>query len=316
MNQPVGVIPSVILPSNYASEHVRVEYQENRKTIILTLCPKPRPCVTRAVLDGLQTASQWIRDINAKTPDAIRHMILASDWDGVFSLGGDLDLFVSCIINGDREQLLTYALDCVRVGHVFHTGFEGTLSTTSVIAGQALGGGLEGAACCQTIIAEKGSVLQLPEIKFGMFPGMGAISYLSRRSPGPHVRRMVETGAPLDIDEAYAIRMVDELTPKGHGLLTAHKVNEGLSQAFHGRMATRYALALAQGPSLQELESIARSWVDVAFKIDLRDMRLMSRLANHQLRLGSVRNVVDSKPQGIPHGDVRVDGLMAFAVAS
>ncbi len=64
----------------------------------------------------------------------------------------------------------------MRVGHVFHTGFEGTVSTTAVIAGQALGGGLEGAACCQTIIAEQGSTLQLPEIKFGMFPGMGAIS--------------------------------------------------------------------------------------------------------------------------------------------
>jgi hypothetical protein len=52
-------------------------------------------------------------------------------------------------------------------------------------------------------------------------------------------------------------------------------------------MATRYALALAQGPSLHELETIARTWVDVAFKIDLRDMKLMNRLANQQLRLGS-----------------------------
>jgi DSF synthase len=303
MIQPTGPFTTSILPSNFASEHVRVEYQEERKTIILTLCPQPRPCVTRAVLDGLQTASQWIRDINTKTPDTIRHMILASDWDGVFSLGGDLDLFVSCIMSGDREQLLTYALDCVRVGHVFHTGFEGTLSTTSVIAGQALGGGLEGAACCQTIIAEKGSVLQLPEIKFG--------SYLSRRSPGPHVRRMVETGAPLEVEEAYDIRMVDELTPKGHGLLTAHKVNAGLSQAFHGRMATRYALALAQGPSLQELESIARSWVDVAFKIDLRDMRLMNRLASSQLRLSGMQAAVDVKPQPVPAA-----GVFAFAVAS
>jgi DSF synthase len=311
MIQPTGPCATSILPSNYASEHVRVEYQEERKTIILTLCPQPRPCVTRAVLDGLHTASQWIRDINTKTPDTIRHMVLASDWDGVFSLGGDLDLFVSCIMSGDREQLLTYALDCVRVGHVFHTGFEGTLSTTSVIAGQALGGGLEGAACCQTIIAEKGSVLQLPEIKFGMFPGMGAISYLSRRSPGPHVRRMVETGAPLDVEEAYTIRMVDELTPKGHGLLTAHKVNAGLSQAFHGRMATRYALALAQGPSLQELESIARSWVDVAFKIDLRDMRLMNRLASSQLRLSGMQAVVAVEPQIVPAG-----GVFAFAAAS
>lgn len=283
-------------PGNFASEHVRVEYNEERRTAIFSLCPRLRPCVTREVLDGLQKATRWLRDLNSQAPDSVRHMILASDREGVFSLGGDLDLFVSCIANGDRDTLLTYALDCVRIGHVFHTGFEGTVSTTSVIAGQALGGGLEGAACCQTIIAEQGSTLQLPEIKFGMFPGMGAISYLTRRAPGPHVRRMVETGEPIDLKEAYDVRMIDELAPRGLGVATAHRVNAGLAQGFHARMATRYALALAQGPTVGELESIAHAWVDVAFKIDLRDMRLMNRLANQQLRLGGLRAVTE--PEG------------------
>ncbi len=280
---------SPAFPSNFASEHVRIEFNPERKTVIFTLCPTRRPCVTREVLDGLRTASLWLRDLNAREPDSVRHMILASDRAGVFSLGGDLDFFVACIVAGDRDSLMTYALDCVRVGHVFHTGFEGTVSTTSVIAGQALGGGLEGAACCQTIIAEQGSTLQLPEIKFGMFPGMGAISYLSRRAPGPHVRRMVETGEAIDLQEAYSVRMIDELTPRGLGIAAAHRINAGLAQGFHARMATRHALALAQGPTLAELESIAHAWVDVAFKINLRDMRLMHRLATQQLKLGSQR---------------------------
>jgi DSF synthase len=304
-------VGGLALPGNYASQHVRVEYAPDIKTVVLTLCPTPRPCVTRAVLDGLHTASLWIRDLNLRSPDSVRHMILASDWQGVFSLGGDLDFFVSCIMQGDREQLETYALDCVRVGHVFHTGFEGTIATTSVISGQAMGGGLEGAACCQTIIAERGSTLQLPEIKFGMFPGMGAISYLSRRAPGALVRRMVETGDAIDLQEAYDVRMIDELPPLGLGMATAHRVNASLSQGFHGRMATRYALALAQGPTLNELETIARTWVDVAFKIDLRDMKLMNRLANHQLRLvsGAARPFADD--------EIRVPtGAFAFAAAA
>jgi DSF synthase len=298
-------------PGNFASQHVRIEFQEDRKTAVLTLCPSPRPCVTRAVLDGLHTASGWIRDANRLAPDTVRHMILASDGDNVFSLGGDLDLFVSCILNRDRDQLLTYALDCVRIGHVFHTGFEGTVSTSSVIAGLAMGGGLEGAACCQTIIAEQGSTLQLPEIKFGMFPGMGAISYLSRRSPGPHVRRMVESGDAIDLQTAYDIRMVDELTPRGLGIARAHQINATLAQGFHGRMATRYALAMAQGPSLNELESIARAWVDVAFKIDLRDMKLMNRLASYQLRM----RPADPAP-GTPQDAGVPANVFAFAAAA
>jgi DSF synthase len=273
-------------PSSFPTEHVRIEYDEARQTLIMALCPSPRPCATPETIEGTRIAMNWVRDLNGRRPDSVRHVILVSDTPGVFSLGGDLDLFVSCIEKGDRGTLMRYALNCVRTGHMFQTGLNGTISTTSVVAGQALGGGLEGAACCQTIIAEEGSTLQLPEIKFGMFPGMGAISYLTRRAPGRHVRQMVETGEPIDLQEAYSVRMVDELAAPGQGIATAHRINERLSQGFHARMATRYALALAQGPTLGELESIAHAWVDVAMKIDLRDMRLMHRLAAHQLRLG------------------------------
>jgi DSF synthase len=276
---------SIVFQSEYPSEHVRVEYLADRKTAIIYLSPRPRACVTRKVLDGVHTSLRWIRGANEAAADTIRHVILTSDTPGIFSLGGDLELFASCIMRGDRETLLTYALDCVHMGHVFNNGFEGTISTTSVVRGLALGGGLEGAACCQTIICEEGSVLQLPEIKFGMFPGMGAISYLTRRAPAPQVRRMVETGEAIDLAEARAIGMIDELTSRDGAMAIAHRRNERLSQGFHGRMATRYAMSLAQGPSLHELETIARSWVDVAFKIDLRDLRLMQRLAGQQLRL-------------------------------
>jgi DSF synthase len=298
-------------PSNFPSTHVRIEYLEELKTGILILCPSPRPCVTRQVLDGLKLGSQWIRDLNRQEPGSVHHMILASDWSGVFSLGGDLDLFVACISSGNREQLQDYALDCVRIGYAFYTGFDGTVSTTSVVSGLALGGGLEGAACCQTIIAERGSTLQLPEIRFGMFPGMGAISYLSRRVPGAPLRRMVDTGDAINLQEAYDIRMIDELTPLGQGMATAHRVNASLSQGFHARMATRYALALAQGPTLAELETIARTWVDVAFKVDLRDTRLMTRLASQQLRLGAEPGKERLR------GDVAVpSGVFAFAKAA
>jgi DSF synthase len=281
-----------LFPSDRPSAHVRFEHLPQRKTAVIILSPSPRACVTRLVLDGVHVALRWIRAANAAVPDTIRHVILTSDTPGVFSLGGDLDHFADCIRRGDRDTLMTYALDCVHMGHVFNTGFEGTISTTSVVRGLALGGGLEGAACCQTIICEEGSVLQLPEIKFGMFPGMGAISYLTRRAPPQQVRRMVETGEAVDLAAAHVVGMIDDVTVQGAGMATAHRRNERLSQGFHGRMATRYAMALAQGPSLHELETIAKSWVDVAFKIDLRDLKLMQRLAGQQLRLAAQQNQV------------------------
>jgi DSF synthase len=307
---PLG---GVFFQSEFASEHVRFTYDAGRRTAVIILSPRPRACVTRKVLDGVHVALGWIRAANAGGADAVRHVILTSDTPGIFSLGGDLDNFADCILRGDRETMLKYALDCVHMGHVFNTGFEGTVSTTSVVKGLALGGGLEGAACCQTIICEEGSVLQLPEIKFGMFPGMGAISYLTRRAPAQDVRRMVETGEAADLGSALRIGMIDDVTPVGAGMAAAHQRNERLAQGFHGRMATRYAMALAQGPSLMELETIARSWVDVAFKIDPRDIKLMLRLANQQLRLGPHR-----EPERTAGEEPGVAGgqIYAFAAAS
>jgi DSF synthase len=143
-----------------------------------------------------------------------------------------------------------------------------------------------------------------------MFPGMGAISYLTRRAPATDVRRMVETGEAVDLKAALRIGMIDDLTPVGAGMAAAHQRNERLAQGFHARMATRYALALAQGPSLAELETIARSWVDVAFKIDPRDIRLMQRLAGQQLKLPSARTPERDEPAA---GGGRI---YAFAAAS
>jgi DSF synthase len=299
-----------VFPSGQPSRHVRFDYIPERRTAVVILSPYPRACVTREVLDGVHVALSWIKAANAEGADHVRHVILTSDTPGVFSLGGDLDHFADCIQRGDRETMLKYALDCVHMGHVFNTGFAGTISTTSVVKGLALGGGLEGAACCQTIICEEGSVLQLPEIKFGMFPGMGAISYLTRRAPAQDVRRMVETGEAVDLDAALRIGMIDDLTPLGAGMAAAHQRNERLAQGFHGRMATRYAMALAQGPSLIEVETIARSWVDVAFKIDPRDIRLMQRLAGQQLR----RAV--APPLETPEPEAAGGRIFAYAAAS
>ena len=64
------------------------------------------------------------------------------------------------------------------------------------------------------------------------------------------------------------------------------------------------------GP-LVELETIARTWVDVAFKIDLRDIRLMNRLVHQQMRLES------GSGKGRVSEDVAVPaGVFAFATAA
>ena len=53
----------------------------------------------------------------------LQHVVLASDCDA-FNLGGDLEYFCDSIRRQDRNALLTYARQCGRGVHAFHTGLD------------------------------------------------------------------------------------------------------------------------------------------------------------------------------------------------
>jgi DSF synthase len=52
--------------------------------------------------------------------------------------------------------------------------------TVGLVQGAALGGGFEALLSFDYVVAERDATFGLPEILFGLFPGMGAHSLLSR----------------------------------------------------------------------------------------------------------------------------------------
>jgi enoyl-CoA hydratase/carnithine racemase len=117
---------------------------------------------------------------NRDRPRQLQHLVLASDADA-FNLGGDLDVFSALIRARDADGLLRYARSCIDGVYRFHRGLNGDFRTIALLQGDALGGGLEMALSCHTIVAEEGVGMGLPEVLFGLFPGMGAYNFLSRR---------------------------------------------------------------------------------------------------------------------------------------
>ncbi len=165
-----------------------------------------RPCFRTELMDDMWSylSSITLRDAQRQT-GRLRHVVLASD-ASAFNLGGDLALFSQLIRDNNRERLLAYARRCVDGVHHLHTGLGGDVRTIALVQGDALGGGLELALSCHTIVAEEGVDMGLPEVLFGLFPGMGAYSFLckrvtaaSRREDHPgrqylHQRRAVPDG--------------------------------------------------------------------------------------------------------------------------
>lgn len=218
------------------------------------------------------------------TPNALRHVVLASDARGAFNLGGDLALFAQYIRAGNRDGLLDYARKCIDGVHLLHDGLGGNVRSIALVQGDALGGGMELALACQVIVAEEGTELGLPEVLFGLFPGMGAYSFLSRRVAPQLAERLILEGRILPAEELHRMGIVDILAPRGEGDRVVRELVQQEQRAPQAHLAFNRVRRVANPVTREELMSITEIWVDAALNLGDRSLRAMERIVRAQLR--------------------------------
>ena len=148
----------------------------------------------------------------------VNHYVTASRIPGVFNVGGDLALFAMLIKAGDREALAHYAKLCIDNMLSAHPSFfSPTLTTISLVQGDALGGGFECALASDVIVAEESAQMGLPEILFNLFPGMGAYSLLARRIGMRAAEELILSGKVLSAAELHKMGIVDVVATDGQG---------------------------------------------------------------------------------------------------
>ena len=244
-----------------------------------------RPCFRTELMDDMWSFlnSITLRE-NQRQSGRLRHVVLASSAPHAFNLGGDLQLFSQLIRANDREHLFAYARRCVEGVHHFHTGLGGDVRTIALIQGDALGGGLELALSCHTIVAEEGVEMGLPEVLFGLFPGMGAYSFLCRRVAPQLAEKIILEGRVYSSEEMHAMGVVDVLVPKGHGIKAAEDLIRQQQRTPRTYLAMNAARNLAQAVGYDELLEITRIWVDSALALEEKSLRTMDRLIKAQTR--------------------------------
>ena len=246
-----------------------------------------RPCFTPKLLRELRLfAQQTINGIASgaeNDPTHIAHIVLASDAH-VFNLGGDLQLFSRLIRDRDRDGLMRYALECVDSVHLLHTRLHPNAHTVALVEGDALGGGFELALACQTIVAESGVQMGFPEVLFGLFPGMGAYSLLSRRVPRKLAEQMMLNGTMYTSDQLHQMGIVDVLVPKGEGVRAVHEVIRQNRRIASARLALHQVRDAVDPITIEELARITEIWVDTALQLNEKQLRVMERLVRAQLR--------------------------------
>ena len=242
-----------------------------------------RPCFRPELMHDMWA---MLSVFSATPSDArtLRHVVLASDAPGAFNLGGDLALFAQLIRAGDRSGLLDYAGKCIDGVHLLHDGLGGNVRTIALVQGDALGGGMELALACQVIVAEEGTELGLPEVVFGLFPGMGAYSFLSRRIPPHQAERLILEGRILPAEELHRMGVVDVLAPKGQGERVVRELVQQEQRAAQAHLAFNRVRRAAHPVTRQELMTITEAWVDAALNLGDRSLRAMERIVRAQVR--------------------------------
>lgn len=240
----------------------------------------PRPCFTEELLEDLKNWGHFVGQ-RAET-SGISYHVLASKRDGVFNLGGDLELFIRSIKQGDRDGLRRYAQDCIDVlwTNLSHCGAD--VTTISLVQGEALGGGFESALSSDVLIAEKGSRMGFPEILFNLFPGMGAYSLLSRKLDPKRAEQMILSGKIYSAEELFEMGIVDALVEPGEGEMAVYDYIKRENRARNGFRAMRKVRETVNPITYDELVSIVEIWVDAAMRLEKRDLRMMKRLVAHQ----------------------------------
>jgi len=269
--------------------HLQVTYDHNSRAVWVEFKYQHRPCISRGLLDDLSMVQRVIKQIvrtsyHEGQSNRLLFQILASTDKRVFNLGGDLAYFIKLIGAGNREGLRQYAKNCIDIQYtsVMHYGVPFT--TLALVEGTALGGGFEAALSANILIAETRARFGFPEVTFGMFPGMGALSLLIRRINPAMARRLIMDHRVYTASELYELGVVDVLVQDGQGRKAATDYMRRNINKVHGLHGFQAAVDRVLPVTYDELSDIVELWVDNALQLSEKNRRLMAYFARAQTK--------------------------------
>ncbi len=158
--------------------------------------------------------------------------------------------------------------------------------TISLVQGDALGGGWEGALSACYVMAETHARFGFPEPQFGLFPGMGAHSFLSRRIGPVPAERLIMSGRTFEAAELHAMHIVDHVFARGTGETEVIEFIRRNRRHAASLSAMGRIRQIVSATSLRdEMRQIVDVWLETAHRLSDADLRNMKRFLRAQQRL-------------------------------
>ena len=265
-----------------------VLYDSARETLWTYMRPSGRPSFTQVMLTDFVDWQHLICEDFGPGKVPLKFLVLGSRAPGVFCFGGDLELFRDLILDKNRAGLVQYGYRCVEILHRNMNALDLPVLTIGLVEGAALGGGFEALLSFDYIIAERGATFGLPEILFGLFPGMGAHAILSRKLGSAMADRLIVSNETYSAEQMHELGLVHQLAEPGEGLEACRRFIDKSTRRHAGLVNSRKAMKLTQPVGLEELKRIVDFWADAAIQLSEQDLKVMTRLAAAQSRLAKV----------------------------
>lgn len=280
-----SALHSAIPEQLFELQELDVLYDDASATLWTYMNPEGRPSFTPAMLDDFERWQDLIARGFGPEKVPLRYLVLGSRAADVFCFGGDLDLFQRMIRERDRAGLVEYGHRCCAILERNIRTLDIPMITIGLVQGAALGGGFEALLSFDFIIAERNATFGLPEIMFGLYPGMGAHALLSRKLGSAMADRLILSNETYSAEHMYELGIIHALAEPGDGLNVTKDFIKKSERRHAGLVGARRATKRAWQLELEELNRITEMWADTALQLREQDLKVMSRLVAAQARL-------------------------------
>jgi DSF synthase len=275
----------------YELEQLEVNFEKETGALWTFMKPRGRASYNPDLLEDFHAWQRGIVAAFENRPADIKYLLLGSRTPGIFNLGGDLNLFAERIRERDRAALVAYGESCVRILDRNMATLGLPMITIGLAQGDALGGGFESLLSFNIIIAEKQAKFGFPETMFGLFPGMGAYSLVSRRCGSAFAEEMMLSGKTYSADEMMEAGLVHLVVERGQGIEAAKDYMERNRRRHNGNRAVFLAGRAVNPVPLEEMDRVVQIWADACLQLSDRDLKVMQRLVAAQDRLNGMAKV-------------------------
>jgi enoyl-CoA hydratase / 3-hydroxyacyl-CoA dehydrogenase len=168
---------------------------------------------------GQSTCNEILQElIKGSNDPSIKGFIITGYGTKAFCAGADIHRFTDTL--DDHKAGVSLAKSNSEVLHYMDKMDK---PVVAAINGFALGGGVELAMRCHSLVADQHAFFQLPEITLGILPGMGGAVVPYRKWPNAAFvfHEMIGQARKLSVQEAAEIGMVQRITSNYHDMIQA-----------------------------------------------------------------------------------------------